>query len=74
MAFLTIALGILTAILWIWAFVDILKSRFDNPMSNGIWIVLILLFPILGSIIYFQLGKNYKKDSKKFNPDFSRSY
>ena len=73
MTILMITLTILTAVLWIWAFVDISRSRFENPTMKWVWIILILFFPILGSIIYFQFGIKYTKDPKKFNPNFSKS-
>jgi len=73
MTILMITLIVLTVILWIWAFVDISRSRFENPTMKWLWFILILFFPILGSIIYFQFGKKYTKDPKKFNPDFSKN-
>jgi hypothetical protein len=73
MTILMITLTVLTAILWVWAFFDISRSRFENPLMKWLWIILILIFPILGSIIYFQFGKKHTKDPKKFNPDFSKS-
>ena len=73
MTILMITLTVLTAILWIWAFVDISRSRFENPPMKWLWIILILFFPILGSIIYFQFGKKQTKAPKKFNPDFNKS-
>ncbi|MGW1456514.1 PLDc N-terminal domain-containing protein [Salegentibacter agarivorans] len=73
MTILVIALIILTAILWIWALVDISRSRFENPSMKWLWIILIFIFPILGSLVYFQFGKKYTKDPKKFNPDFNKN-
>jgi len=60
------------AILWMWALVDISRSGFENPTMKWFWIILILFFPILGSIIYFQVGKKYTKNPRKFN-NFSKS-
>lgn len=65
-----VTLIILTAILWIWALVDILRSRFENPAIQLLWIILIFIFPILGSIVYFQFGKRSFEKHRKFNPDF----
>jgi len=68
---LMISLSILTAGLWVWACIDISRSRFQNNSLTFIWIAIILLFPVLGSIIYFQLGPKLKKEPRKFQPEFS---
>ncbi len=53
-------LFIIPAILWIWALVDILKSNFKDDATKVIWVIIVILLPILGSILYFILGKNHK--------------
>ena len=72
MTILMITLIGLTLILWIWAFIDIFKSRFENSMVKILWIAAIIIFPIIGSIIYFQIGKKATIKSKKFQPDFTK--
>jgi len=73
MSILMIILTVLTAVLWIWAFVDIILSRFENSAMKLLWIILIFIFPILGSIIYFQFGKKFLEQGRKFNPDFNKN-
>lgn len=41
-------------VLWIVALVDCIKS--NNP-NKVVWIIVIILLPILGSILYFLFGK-----------------
>ena len=66
-------LVILTLSLWIWAIVDIVKSSFKDRAQKILWILVVVLFPILGSIVYFQVGRNYtNRKSRKFNPSFNR--
>jgi hypothetical protein len=46
-------LAILVIAAWVWAIVDIIRRR--HTMSGGkiaAWIIVILVFPILGSIVY----------------------
>jgi hypothetical protein len=50
-------LYILWFVLWIVAIVDCAKS--SNP-NKVVWIVVILLLPFLGSILYFLLGRSNK--------------
>ena len=47
-------LSVLCLILWILALVDCLKSNNSNKI---VWILVIILLPFLGSILYFLIGK-----------------
>ncbi len=47
-------LAVLCFIFWFVALIDCIKS--DNP-NKLLWIVLIILLPFLGTILYFILGK-----------------
>ena len=65
---------ILTTCLWFWAIIDITKSRFKNQNTNTIWFLIVLFFPVFGSLFYFQLKKNFiLVKNRRFNPNFSRS-
>jgi hypothetical protein len=48
-------LYILSIVLWIVAIVDCVKS--NNP-NKVVWIIVILLLPFLGSILYFLFGRS----------------
>ena len=48
-------LSILWIVLWIVALVDCLKSNNSNKL---VWVIVIILLPILGSILYFVIGKS----------------
>ncbi|WP_367275353.1 PLD nuclease N-terminal domain-containing protein [uncultured Christiangramia sp.] len=68
---LIIILFTLTIILWIWALIDIYKSHFEKRIFKIIWFITVIVFPILGSIIYFQLkNKMTSKQRRKFQPNF----
>lgn len=41
------------------ALIDALRNEFTG-YNKIIWIVLILLFPVIGSLLYFFIGKNQK--------------
>ena len=71
---LIIGFVILTILLWFWAIIDISRSRFKNPNMNTIWLLAVLFFPVLGSILYFQLRKRFvTKEPRKFQPNFNRA-
>lgn len=58
---LVIALYVLSAILWIWAVYDIYKTKMRNKIAL-FWLLVVLGFPIIGSIIYFQMkGRLFSK-------------
>ena len=48
-------LSVLWFVLWIVALVDCIKS--SNP-NKVVWIIVIILVPFLGSILYFLIGKS----------------
>lgn len=47
-------IAVLCFVFWIVALVDCIKS--NNP-NKVLWIILIILLPFLGTILYFLLGK-----------------
>lgn len=51
---------LLPTVLWIAALVDIIKSNFKDSNNKIIWILIVILVPIIGSILYFLMAKNQK--------------
>lgn len=69
-----IGLIFLSISLWFWAIIDISRSRFKKPIMNTIWLLAVLFFPVLGSILYFQFKKKFvSKKKRKFQPNFNRT-
>jgi hypothetical protein len=50
--FAIIILSAFTALLWFFAFI-FLKTAKLNQTAKAIWVFIIILFPIIGSIAYF---------------------
>ena len=52
-------ISLLSFALFVWALVDLLKSKFEG---NGkiIWLIVIILLPVVGSIIYLVVGRKQK--------------
>ena len=61
----------LIAILWLQAITDIVKTTFKLKIYKIIWICIVLFFPIIGSLIYFNLKKRNKR--RKFQPNFDKT-
>ena len=47
------------AFFWIWMLVDAIKKQKDNKLM---WVLLIIILPFLGSLIYFFGGKLARKN------------
>jgi len=69
---LTLFIGfiILAIVFWFWAIIDITRSRFKKPKMTIVWLIVVLVLPVLGSILYFQLRR---KEQRKFQPKFNRT-
>jgi len=66
------AVILLAIALWVWALVDLSKSRFKSVRANLLWLLIILFSPIMGSILYFQLKKGYtERRPRQFQPKFN---
>ncbi len=53
------ALILISIGLWIYCLIDILKNKFEKN-DKTIWILVVLLLPFLGSILYLCIGNNKK--------------
>ncbi len=49
-------LGLIVLVLDIVAIVDVLKSSMDTG-KKALWIILVLLLPVIGMLLYFLIGK-----------------
>ena len=54
-------------IFWLVALVDILKSEFNEPTNKVIWLVLTLILPFLGPLLYFIFGRKQAKKGSGMN-------
>ncbi len=50
---------IATVALWIYCLIDILKNEFEQN-DKIIWLLVVILLPVLGSILYLFIGKAKK--------------
>ena len=53
------ALILLSIGLWIYCLIDILKNKFTQN-DKLIWILVVILIPFIGSLLYLFIGKNKK--------------
>jgi hypothetical protein len=63
--FFWVLLGFSIFFVWIATIVDIVKSDFDNPSNKTVWILLVVLIPLLGMILYHLVGTSQKSRPPK---------
>ena len=51
-------LKILGFIVYAFTIYDVVTSRFANSIDKLIWILIVLLLPLLGTILWFAIGRN----------------
>jgi hypothetical protein len=50
-------LGILCFIFWVWMLIDCLKNPRLQGTEKLIWVLVIIILPFLGSLLYFFIAK-----------------
>jgi Phospholipase_D-nuclease N-terminal len=48
-----IAIGLFAILLPIWCLYDIIKGNSASTLSKPLWIIVVLIFPILGPVLYY---------------------
>jgi len=54
-----ILVGLIVCFMWVIALVDILRSEFHGN-DKVLWALVVVFFPVLGSILYFIIGRSRK--------------
>lgn len=51
--------GVLVFVLWVYCLVDVITSREDGVrnLAKGLWILIVLFFPLVGSVAWFVAGR-----------------
>lgn len=49
--------GVIGFALWLWALIDVIRRQFRDPNNKVLWLVLIILIPWIGSIVYLIAGR-----------------
>lgn len=54
-------IGFLPLVLMIFCVVDITRSTFNDSTNKVIWVLVVLLAPVLGGLLYLLFGRNQKQ-------------
>ena len=69
--YIIIAFVVVFILFWIWALLDLASSNFKMTNWKLAWLLIILFFPLLGSILYLLLRKDFKAEKRRsFDPGF----
>ena len=55
-----IACGLLIFLIPLMALIEIIRSQFVHPENKIIWVVVVLLLPFIGSILFWTIGRSQK--------------
>ncbi len=55
-----ISLIALPTALWLYALVDVIRNDFKHFSTKIVWIINLCIFPPLGTILYFLIGRNQR--------------
>ncbi len=55
---------IASLILWIGAFIDILRSDFRGGSDKIVWLLVVVFLPLFGAILYFAIGRKQRVDNR----------
>lgn len=61
-------------ILWIWALVDIIKSKFQEDLMQIIWLLVVFFLPFLGVLLYLLIGRSMKQPLQVGEKDPTQKY
>ena len=60
MFFMLIAFYILPFIIVVVALVDIIRNEFNQSHGKLVWIIVVILLPVIGSVLYYFIGRKQK--------------
>jgi hypothetical protein len=66
--------GVLLLALWIWAILDVIATENElcRSLPKGVWLILVLILPDIGSIAWVLLGRPEKGSWRPGSTDYSQ--
>lgn len=61
-------------ILWLWALIDILISKFQNNLMQIVWLLVVFFLPFIGVILYLLMGRSMKQSSGHYSNNANQKY
>lgn len=54
------SIGGILFLYWLWAIIEVTRSRFEKPGTKATWLIIVLLLGSLGAFIYHVSGRQYR--------------
>lgn len=61
-------------ILWLWALIDIIMSKFNESIVQVIWLLAVFFLPFIGVILYILVGRSMKRPDDSAPEDLNQKY
>jgi hypothetical protein len=56
-------ISLFALVFWVWCIIDIVKGEFKSDTDKIVWLLLVILLPFIGSVLYVTLGRRQKVES-----------
>lgn len=60
--FFAMLIGLSVTIVWVLALIEIVRSEFLDKDERLIWLLLVILLPAIGTILYLMIGRKKRLD------------
>ncbi len=50
-------IGAIGTIIYIFTIIDVVKSRFHRDTDKIVWLLVVILLPLLGTVLWFLIGR-----------------
>lgn len=61
-------------ILWVWALIDIISSKFQEDLMQIIWFLVVFFLPFFGVLFYLLIGRSMKRTKDVVPEDLNQKY
>ncbi|HQS65841.1 MAG TPA: SHOCT domain-containing protein [Sulfuricurvum sp.] len=61
-------------ILWLWALIDILISKFQDNLMQIVWLLVVFFLPFIGVILYLLMGRSMKLSRDHYSNNANQKY
>lgn len=62
--FFTMIIGLGCALIWVLALIEVVRSEFQTKEDRIIWLLLVILLPLVGTILYFAIGRKQRIETE----------
>lgn len=61
--FFAMMIGLGFTLIWVLALIEIVRSEFQSKDERLIWLLIVILLPFIGTILYFAMGRKQRLET-----------